>query len=285
MNMNFRIVRSLILSSCVIGLCTCRSLVDPALPPDTQAFSAPVVYARWWAMTEACSGRHGSIESVSWFAVPGPVKNPTNGQDVNGYWSKASNQIVLSEDHKLNGGTVRHEMLHALVQNVGHSRAEFLGGCAGLVDCFEQCVADAGPAPNPPLDAINVTPDALEIGVDVAPLAPSMAQDGGAFTITVTARNPASHPVVVMLPPLPYGTPSKTFSFEVRGPSGSAADVDFDLDPSVTIFASGETKRKVFDFFIGNDPGTRALPPGTYTTVRGGYGERWVTHDAFVIQP
>lgn len=234
-------------------------------------------------MTEACSGRSASIASVSWFEVPGTLRNPANGEEVGGYWSSGNNRIVLEEETKLSGGTVRHEMLHALLQKPAHPRAAFLGSCAGVVVCVEQCIADGGPPPVPAPDAIRVTPDSLEISLDVAPQAPTMGQDDGAFTITVVARNPASHSVIVMLPPR-IGGRSRTFTFDVRATSGGVSSGDVELDPSVTIFSPGETKRRVFDFSIGNDLASRALPPGTYTVVRGAYGDHWAIHAPIVVQ-
>jgi hypothetical protein len=275
--------RSGVLATSLVGLCTCGRLVDPQLPPNSRQFSPPVVYARWWAMTEACSGRSASIASVLWFEVPGTVRDPATGEDVGGYWSQASNRIVLAEEKKLSGGTVRHEMLHALLQKPTHPREAFLGSCAGVVDCVEQCIADGGPPPVPAADAIEVTPDSLEISLDVAPSAPTMGQDDGAFTITVSVRNPASHPVIVVLPPR-VGAPSRTFTFDVRATSGGVTDGDLELDPSVTMFSPGETKRRVFDFSIGDDLASRALPPGTYTVVRGAYGDQWAIHAPIIVQ-
>jgi hypothetical protein len=45
---------------------------------------------------EACSGLKGSLDAVQWYAAPGPLRNPDNGAEpINGYWSLASNRIVL----------------------------------------------------------------------------------------------------------------------------------------------------------------------------------------------
>jgi hypothetical protein len=274
---------SCVLAICLVGLCACWRLVDPQLPPGSRQFSPPVVYVKWWAMTEACSGRFASIESLSWFQVPGTLRDPTNGEDLGGYWSGGSNRIVLAEENKLSGEIVRHEMLHALLQKPTHPRAAFLGNCAGVVDCVQKCIADAGPPPILAPDAVEVPPDSLEISLEVEPLAPTIRQDDGAFTITVSAHNPSSHPVVVRLPQR-VGAPSRTFWFDVRAPSGGVTDGDLELDPSVTMFSPGETKRRVFDFTIGNDLASRALPPGTYTVVRGAYGDHWAAHDPIVVQ-
>jgi hypothetical protein len=175
--MNLRRLRPSVLASSFVGIFTCCRLVDTQLPPDSRQFSPPVVYARWWAMTEACSGRSASMASVSWFEVPATLRNPANGESVGGYWSSVNDRIVLTEAAKLIGGFVRHEMLHALLKKPGHPREAFLGSCAGVVGCFDQCLTDAGPPPTPAVDAIKVTPDSLEISLEVAPQAPTMGED------------------------------------------------------------------------------------------------------------
>src|SRR5688572_6639568 len=117
-----RVMRGLSSVAAVIGLAACRSLVDPDLPADARQFAPPAVYARWWAMTEACSGLSGDLSSVSWFVVPGVTTVSLNGIEVDGYWSLGSNRIVIAEAGMLAGGKVRHEMLHALLQRRGHPR-------------------------------------------------------------------------------------------------------------------------------------------------------------------
>lgn len=279
-----RTLRRLSSAAAVIGLAACGSLVDPDLPADAQRFAPPAVYARWWAMTEACSDLSGNLSSVSWFVVPGVRTVSLNGKQVDGYWSLGSNRIVIAEAGMLAGAKVRHEMLHALIQGRGHPRAKFLTDCSGVVACPEACIRDAGPPL--PLDpsAVTMPADSLEIQVVVDPEKPSRAHDGGFFTITISARNSRSKPVVVTLPSGPFGNMSETFSFDVRGSGSALLASELALDPSVWSFAPGETKRHVFDFVIGNDPQSRAFPPGTYT-VRGAYGGHWKSHPAVVLAP
>jgi hypothetical protein len=235
-------------------------------------------------MTEACSGLSGNLSSVSWFVVPGVNTVLLNGRAVDGYWSAGSNRIVIAEAGKLDGGRVRHEMLHALRQGRGHPRSKFLEDCGGVVACFEACVSDAGAPPPPDPTAVTMPPDSLEIDVAVDPEIPSRAQNDGFFTITVSARNSHSQPVIVDLPSGPFGNMPQTFSFDVKGDPNALIAHELALDPSVVSFARGETKRHVFDFVIGNNPQARAFPPGTYT-VRGAYGGHWQTHSPVVLAP
>lgn len=276
--------RALLVLSVIItagAVSACGHLVDPPLPPSTSQFSAPLVYTHWWAMTQACSGQSGALAAVSWFETTDTLKDPRSGAVIDGYWSAATNRIVLSAKMKLDGGTVRHEMLHALLREGGHSRAQFLGQCAGVVTCTTACVEDAGPAPPTDPASIEVLPESLTVGIAVEPAAPSAANDEGFFTMTVTARNPSSHPVTVLLP-LP-ARPARTFAFDITGPGGRAIDGVIQLDPSANTFAAGETKQQVFDFVIGQQPLARVLPPGNYTVI-GSYGGKETPPISLVLQ-
>jgi hypothetical protein len=284
MTNRFRVSGWLSLVAAVVGFSACRDLVDPDLPQNAEPFSPPPVYARWWAMTEACSGLSGGLASVSWFVVPGVSTVLLNGTPVEGYWSLASNRIVLAGAGKLTGAKVRHEMLHALIKARGHSRAKFLADCGGVVTCAEACISDAGPPPAPDPAAIQIGPEPLEVRVDVEPTTPSRAVEDGFFAVIVSVRNPRMSPVVVQLPPLPIAGGSRTFSYDLAGQSVVLSGNEFALDPSVSVFAAAETKRHVFDFMIGNDLASRTLPPGTYA-VQAGYGGHLVGHAPIVIPP
>lgn len=265
--------RALAASVLVAGtgvLATCGGLVDPDLPWDAAAFPPPAVYATWWKMTEACSGTVGSLDAVSWYLTPYSLADPRGGQPISGYWSAASNRIVLAGAASLDGGAVRHEMLHALVRTPGHARNQFLGACAGVVVCQGPCIGDAGLAPQSPPGEIRVPGDAIEVSLEVVPTNPRPSYDGGFFTVIVKARNPAAQPVFVTTTVGAPGQPSGTFFFHVHGPPRGISGREPLVDPSQSTFAAGETKRHVFDFLISTGPGPRTLPPGTYS-VEGSY--------------
>jgi len=279
-----RVSRWLSLVAAIVGFAACRNLVDPDLPANAEQFTPPPVYARWWAMTEACSGLSGDLSSVSWFVVPGVSTVLLEGKPVEGYWSFASNRIVMAGNGKLAGGLVRHEMLHALIKARGHPRARFLEACGGVVTCTEGCISDAGPPQPTDPAAIQVGPEPLEVWVDVEPAAPSRAVDDGFFAVIVSVRNPRTSPVVVLLPPQPIGGAPRTFSFDLVGQSSVLSGNVFALDPAVSVFAAGETKRHVFDFMIGNELASRSLPPGTYA-LSAGFGGHLETHAPIVLAP
>ena len=247
-----------------------------------MAFTPPPVFARWWAMAEACSGTTGSLESVAFYVVPNAASFQRNNAAVLGYWTSGGNQIVLAGNASLDGGNVRHEMLHALLRVGGHPRDQFLEKCGGTVDCGIECIADAGAAPAADPAALSVAPTALAVTVDVAPSAPTTSQDGGFFTVTVNVRNSATRPVIARLGPT--NARALSFQYDVRGPTGGITGAKEVLDASTVTFAAGETKHQVFDFSIGTDLLARKLPPGAYT-VRTAYGANFTAPVPVTVGP
>ena len=268
-----RALRPLLLLAC--ALAACESITSPDFPSTAIRFTPPSIYREWWSMTEACSGRTGSFDAISWYMVPNSDVLP--GTDFSGEWYSSGRIVIAAGDDQISAGNlVRHEMLHALVPQGGHPRDLFVGRCGGIVLCIEDCLAGGGSPP--PLDpaARPEPPESLRVSVDVNPSAPSSAIWDGFFMMTIHARNPSSHPVVVQLPPSGDDGPPVSFSYNLTGYEGG---VWFDMradTPEVTRFAAGETKDFVFDFH--NKPGQfrYELSPGTWL-FKGAYGHVWAT--------
>jgi hypothetical protein len=260
----------------------CTSVVDAPFDVRAEPLTPPPVYARWWAMTESCSGLTGRLESISWYSTPGSDFVVSQGRQVGGYWAPVSNSILLAGNSVLEGEVVRHEMLHALIRAAdGHSRQYFLEKCGGVVSCREACVEDAGP-PTPIDDSVpRISSSQLEISVSIVPAAPSSMIDGGAFLVLVTATHRGPTSVVVNLNPAGAGD---GFSYSIFGPSGGTARGERALDPALMRFAPGETKRKYFDFFISTSFQNGGVVPGIYT-VQGGYDRRNAFRQNVVIGP
>jgi hypothetical protein len=263
-------------------LTSCRFPTAPPLPGGAEILTAPAVYARWWAMTEACSGVTGPFQDVTFFEVPGVADFVSEGRRVVGYWTSGGNQIVLAGDAVLDGGSVRHEMLHALIRVGGHPRDQYLEKCAGVVDCGTACIADAGSAPAADPAALTVAPTSLEVTTEVNPAAPTSTRDGGFFVVAVVVRNTLTRPVVARLGAT--NTRALSFQYDVRGPAGGTVGAEVVLDASAVTFAPGETKRQYFDFSIGNNLPARMLPPGSYTVV-GAYGSHRSTATSVSVGP
>lgn len=263
-------------------LTTCRLPTAPPLPTGAHALAAPTVYATWWKMTESCSGVSGPLADVSFFEVPGVSEFISEGRRVVGYWTSGGNQIVLAGDAVLDGGSVRHEMLHALIRIGGHPRDQYLEKCGGVVDCGTACIADAGPAPAGDPAAVTVLPSTLQVTTEVTPIAPTSARDGGFFVVSVAVRNTLGGPVIAKLGAT--NTRALSFQYDVRGPTGGTVGAEVVLDASAVTFAAGEVKRQVFDFAIGNNLPARRLPPGDYTVV-GAYGSHRSDATAVTVGP
>lgn len=272
----------------VLAAGACKEVVDPPLHAEAVSFVPAPVYGHWWSMVESCVGMTRSMSTVSWYVIPGvsafPIRNGDRTDYVSGYWSAAGNRIVLAGTAQLNGAAVRHEMLHSITQAPGHPRETFLRRCAGVVECGPWCIADSEPPPVPEATTPRVGPQALELGVTVSPPVPTASVNDGFFTLTVSARNPASNPVVVTL-----STPSlvilgRTFSYEMRRGTdrfvGGLAYFDFEG----TMFAPGETKRQVFDLRVGNGVDPFTLAAGDYI-VRGFYDEVWTEFQPLTLGP
>lgn len=267
----------------LLSALACSSITDPPLDPRAEAMQALPVYARWWSMVEGCSGLQGSMSEVSWYDVPGSETVEYPGNEVSGYWSAASNRIVLAGNLTLAGDVVRHEMLHALLRNVkGHPREYFLERCGGVVSCTSSCVTDAGPAPGIDATTEHVTSDVLKLFVSVVPGSPSTAVDGGVFTVIVTATNPNSHAIVITQSATAL---NRSFFYSLLLDSGGSIGGSVDvLDSGMRYFAAGETKRQYFDVSIGPAVAGHTVRAGTYR-LYAGYETRGVSLEGVAIGP
>ena len=255
-----------------LAIVVCTSATEPVLPKDAQEFSPPPVYSTWWNMTQGCSRLAGSLSAVTWYSTEEVVHDLSSGEVIAGYWVPGSNRIVLNSSVMMDGGVVRHEMLHALIKHGGHPRNQFLGNCAGTVDCERACAADAGPYPNPPETPLQVGTESIDISLAVDPTTPSRAIDEGQFSITVITRNLTSHWVTVA--PASGVDALQTFSVDANGANGATRLDELSNDQSQRIFAPNETKKQVFDFAIGDSPFGNQLPPGFYLA-RGAFAGWW----------
>ena len=249
-------------------LIACRSPVGP-LPPDAASMQPRAVYERWWAMTEQCSGRSGELSAVRWYQAPGD-QVWLDGKRVQGYWASRGNAIVLAGNFTVDGGLVRHEMLHALLRERGHPRAQFLGACAGLVDCEDSCIEEASPWSHP-ADATVVPLDSIELSTKSELLPPE--RDGDRFfTLRVQVTNPGTRSVLVAVPP--DVTEPPVFGYDVRGSNGGISLSQVASDSSRLFLAPHQTKEWLYEFLVSDKLTYSSLPPGLYL-VRGSYLDRW----------
>lgn len=262
-----------------IGLCclaaaiiACESTVAP-LPSNATAYQPSAVYARWWAMTAACSGYRGILPYVRWYSVPGSTVY-LNGRWVNEYWASRGNIIVIPDSLADYATGVRHEMLHALLRVAGHPRDQYLGACAGAVDCGEPCVRDAGPwsAPAPYTPAQKPLVLSAE-----STLLPLEADGQRWFRVRVIATNPVDQAVMVSA-----GTSG--FGYVVSSPTGGLGTSVPAADSSTFYFGPRETKEWPFEFRVTSSRSRFTLPAGEYF-VRGSFADRWTDSVHVTISP
>jgi hypothetical protein len=233
---------------------------DMGPPSGVVGFVPPAVYASWWQLTERCSGRVGEFGGVRWYLVPGVASFNLEGQSVAGAWYSAGNRIVIAADYLTDGELIRHEMLHALLQQGGHPRGSFLGSCGDIVLCVEGCVRDAGGPPDTSTDAVMARPSDMNVTTLVEPSTVSLSRDSGLFTVTVNVTNTESRPVRVAVPAnLPW------VGFEFSGTGGGEGTSNSDTTVAFAPAGSaGSTRRYVFDVMPAI-PDFIALAPGSYT--------------------
>lgn len=259
----------------------CDSTTAPApLPLDAERFEPPAVYARWWAMTEACAGRSRSLASVRWYRVPGPAFRLEDGEIVGGVFDRLANRIVLAEAYLDDGSIVRHEMLHAIGGVRGHPTELFLERCAPILSCGA-CEAWRPPG----RDYALLPPDSLEIASD-ARMLPREVDGQRWLALWVSVRNPRERPVVAVTPG--NGLTPPTFGFRLFGPVGNSMNglesAEVATDSSVLFFQPLETKRWLYEFRVDTGFSRTTVSPGRHL-VSGGYAQRWAAFDTVDVVP
>ena len=254
----------------------CHSATAP-LPPGANAFTPPAIYARWWQMAEACSGQTRSFREVRWFRVPGRVLQ-LGSQWVEGYWASRGNLIVVADSVVEIGSTVRHEMVHAILQTGDHPQEIFLTRCAAILNCG-RCGSWS------PSSRDFVIVPAESIGVDAKLELQPRESDGQRWlSLWIVASNERARAVIVTDPYRPRL--SAIYGFDLRGRGGGQSDGMIASDSSTMFFRPFETKRWLYEFRVADQPDIAHfhVAPGPYIA-RGSYGGHWSAVDTVTISP
>lgn len=99
----------------LVGAWACR---NPFVPLDATPLSPPAIYAELWQQVETCSGLTSDWRRIDWFAVPTEQFATPEGWAM-GRWQPA-HTIYLSDAGQRTYRTVKHEMLHDLLQSGDH---------------------------------------------------------------------------------------------------------------------------------------------------------------------
>jgi len=257
------------------------------LPPGAVSIDPPSAYTWWWEQTQSCANLSASLSGVHWYIVPGASSVTTaDGREAAGYWDSRTRRIVLAGAFKFLGDVVRHEMLHALLDDAKkHPRAYFLQKCAGVVDCDDACISDGGVAAPADASAIHVTEDELTVTVSIVPSAPSSALYEGNFQMVITATNPRSVPVIVDLAPSGDSGPPFSFGYQIEK-NNFGHNFDWRAEvPEASRFAANESKRMLVDLHTQPGDTRYDLGPGPWT-FKGRFGSRWAsTFPTVTVEP
>lgn len=250
----------------LLACVACRDITPPEVARSTP-MPALAPYALWWSAMEACSGLRGDFASVRW-SVGDSALLAERG--IGGEYYAPRRQIVLAPNLVLDGRLVRHEMLHALLnqgpgssQEALHPSAYFRGGCAGYVVCTDACAAAPGPPPTPiPAGApvLSIAALGLRPRLQVTPASFPADSNGGWLLLAVSVQNPRPYAVVLQLDP-PRALATQSFGARFENSGGPI------LQESDTMqFGPNEVRRFVFDQqTLGYGPG-RHVALGTFNT-------------------
>ncbi|HYC33364.1 MAG TPA: hypothetical protein VEB59_13820 [Gemmatimonadales bacterium] len=124
----------------LILLTACRG--ETFEPEDLGAirFTPPPSYRTMWARAEACSGRSGEFERLSWWVVPG-VRTFDYAADeprADGLYERNRHTITLAGAALPHPMVVRHEMLHALGYGEEHPAVPFRDPCRATWDSWDR---------------------------------------------------------------------------------------------------------------------------------------------------
>lgn len=224
----------------------------PALPTTgVYEFDPPAEYPYWWSLVEQCAGRQAPLAMMTWYQDSTVIT--LDGVKYDGYWWHDGERILLAAGLQDYGPTVRHEMLHAILDRGDHPLEYFADRCAALVafDVPETYGVNPSLAATAPL----VSAESV-LTVTIAPdsASPSRADNGGWFMYTVTATNTSGRPVWIDL----SNDAEAWFAYDRPALLGG---VRWDLKR--LFFAAGQVRHQAFDAHVDSIGSLR---------VHGGFG-------------
>ena len=118
----------------LVVISNCSSPTEPLPNGAVPLDPVPTSYRSWWQEVEACSGRTGNFDAISWYYVPN-VGTFEVGSDpnVDGYWQPYHHSITLGGFHVYDAALVRHEALHAILHTTDHPPQYFVQQCGSIV--------------------------------------------------------------------------------------------------------------------------------------------------------
>jgi hypothetical protein len=163
----------------------CADVFEPEFPPNAVLVTPPVQYRIWWEMIESCSGHTASFDAVRWYRVPIGEGLRVQGESAAGAWFAAENAIAIGDGWRANGSLVRHEILHAVLQDGSHPDEYFRSACGDEVLCGRDCAGETVLS-----NAIPLTVEQLNVDATLFPRHLSLGRYDGQAAVVVRVRNP-----------------------------------------------------------------------------------------------
>lgn len=109
----------------LLFLAACDNPVAPIPDGAVEMRSIPEFYQVWWDEVLVDTGMSADMSRVRFYFVPGGPWPTEDGKHVEGLWVKKGRRIYLSENYIFYAPTVRHEMLHEILQRPDHNHPLF----------------------------------------------------------------------------------------------------------------------------------------------------------------
>lgn len=239
-------MRFLAYAVCCLALVACGLEVRNDFPWGAVEIPPPPQYRVWWELVERCSGRRARFDGVRWFqVVAGDIL--VRDQVASGAWYAARNSIVV-QPGVAGGSVVRHEMLHAVLQDGGHPDEYFKNRCGDIVACGREC----GPR-SMPNDLAPSRLSEFDVALEPFPAFPSLARHNGHFSFVVKIRNRLNRFAYVRegeyaLSHCHVGV----LVASARDPDQTRLACDYGFSGPFRFFAPGETRSLVIDVDLRN---------------------------------
>jgi hypothetical protein len=166
----------------VLGVSGCALVDDdPDFPSSAIPLSPLPEFRIWWEIVESCSGRAARFDDVKWFEAN---EITVRGELARGAWFSRGNRIALVGAESFFGPLVRHEMLHAILQDGDHPNEYFESRCRDIVACGRDCGGTAVPGDMTPISLSNAA-----VTIAAFPKQPSIGRHEGRMSFIVSVQN------------------------------------------------------------------------------------------------
>ena len=234
----------------LVAVAGCALVADDTdFPSSAMPLAPPPEFRVWWEVVESCSGRSGRFDAVGWFQAN---ELTVRGEVALGAWFSRGNRIALVGSESFFGPLVRHEMLHAILQDGDHPSEYFQSRCADIVACSRDCTGIAVPGDMRPISLSDA-----DVSIKAFPHTPSISGHKGRMSFILSIRNTSSGNAYLYSGD--YATArchAGVLLTSVLDPDRSLLSCDhLGFGDLSRIYSAGETRRVVIDVNLENAAG------------------------------